>query len=164
MLLPLLSPRYLHLATAIAPVVGGGAVMFWRFQETQRPVSIPKIVIPPLGMSTGFGMFFVPALRVPFSWAITAFLAGALLLSIPLQHTSKLHVEGEHIMMRRSRAFLLILLGLFALRIALHDYIGHLISPAQTGAVFFLMAFGMILRWRLAMLFEYRALRATMAA
>ena len=67
-------------------------------------------------------------------------------------------------MMERSKAFLLILLGLFAIRIALHNYIGHLISPGQTGAVFFLLAFGMILRWRVAMLLEYRALRARIDA
>ena len=51
-----------------------------------------------------------------------------------------------------------ILLGLLGLRLALHDYIGHLISPLQTAAVFFLLAFGMIVRWRSDMYRQYRRL------
>jgi len=58
--------------------------------------------------------------------------------------------------MRRSRWFLAILLILFAIRLLLHDYIGHLISPLQTASVFYLMAFGMIVRWRAGMYREYR--------
>ena len=58
----------------------------------------------------------------------------------------------------RSRAFLLILVGLFALRVGLHDYIGHLITPLQTAAVFYLMAFGMIVRWRATLYVGYRRL------
>jgi membrane protein CcdC involved in cytochrome C biogenesis len=51
-----------------------------------------------------------------------------------------------------------ILLGLLAVRLLLHDYIGHLISPLQTAAVFFLLAFGMIVRWRLGMYRDFRAI------
>jgi membrane protein CcdC involved in cytochrome C biogenesis len=58
--------------------------------------------------------------------------------------------------MKRSRAFLWILLGLLAVRLALHDYIGHLVSPLQTAALFYLMAFGMIVRWRAKLYLEYR--------
>lgn len=54
--------------------------------------------------------------------------------------------------------FLAILLGLLGLRLALRDYIGHLISPLQTAAVFFLLAFGMIVRWRSDMYRQYRRL------
>jgi len=41
----------------------------WRLRETSRPVSMRKIVGPPLGMSTGLAMFLAPAARVRWAWA-----------------------------------------------------------------------------------------------
>ena len=135
-------------------------MLAWRYQETRTPVTPGKIVLPPLAMSTGFLMFVAPAMRVPWSWGAAAFLAGALLLSYPLERTSSLVWAGEVVVMRRSQSFLLILLGLLAMRVALHDYVGHLLSVGQTASVFFVLAFGMILRWRIGMLRRYRALVA----
>ncbi len=143
-----------------APVVGGTAVLVWRIRETQTPVTAAKILVPPLGMSTGFMMFLNPAMRVPWSWAVAALLLGALVLAIPLARSSSLEWRGDVVMMRRSPSFLLILLGLLALRLLLHDYVGHLLSPLQTAAVFFLLAFGMISRWRAVMYLRFRALQA----
>jgi membrane protein CcdC involved in cytochrome C biogenesis len=111
-----------------------------------------------IAMSTGFCMFFAPQTRFPFSWGLIAFLVGAGILAVPLAHTSRLEREGEVIMMRRSPAFLVILLVLVAIRFALRSYIDQFISPLETGALFFVLAFGMILRWRVAMLIEYRRL------
>lgn len=131
-------------------------MLVWRFQETRTPVTVPRIVLPPLAMSTGFAMFLVPSLRIPWSWAALAFVIGALLLAWPLARSSSLERDGEVVMMRRSSGFLLILLGLLAARLALHDWIGHLISARQTASVFFVLAFGMILRWRVGMYGRYR--------
>ena len=64
------------------------------------------------------------------------------------------------VMMRRSNGFLLILLALLALRLLLHEYVGALLPPKQTAAIFFILAFGMILRWRTGMYLRYRAIRA----
>ena len=144
----------------MAPIAGGLGVLAWRIQETRTPVTARKIIIPPLAMSTGFGMFFSPAMRVPWTWGIGAFLIGALVLSPPLTRTSKLERSGDVILMKRSKGFLLILLALLALRVALHDYVGHLISARQTAAVFFILAFGMILRWRAGMYLRFRELLA----
>ena len=149
-----------RIAYLAAPVVGGLAVLAWRIQETRTPVTAKKILIPPLGMATGFGMFFVPAMRVPWSWAIGAYLIGALLLSYPLARTSSLERSGEVILMRRSNGFLLILLALLVIRLALHPYVGSVMPPKQTAAVFYLLAFGMISRWRAGMYLQYRALTA----
>ncbi len=60
--------------------------------------------------------------------------------------------------MQRSRAFLWILLGLFAVRLALRAYVERVVSPMQSGGLLFLLAFGMILRWRVGMLLEFRRL------
>lgn len=143
------------LVPMLAPVVGGGAVMAWRIRETRTPVTVPKIVIPPLGMSTGFAMFFAPSMRIPWSWAIGAFLVGALVLAVPLARTSTLERHEGVVLMRRSNGFMLILLVLLAMRIAFHEWVGELLPPKQTGALFFVLAFGMILRWRVGMLIRY---------
>lgn len=144
----------------IAPILGGLGLLLWRVQETRMPVSIKSIVIPPLGMSTGFGMFFAPMMRVPWSWAVASLAFGLFVLSVPLLKSSRLEQRDGVIYMKRSRAFLWIIFGLFAIRILLHDYIGHLITPLQTAAVFYLMAFGMIVRWRATLYFGYRRLIA----
>lgn len=143
----------------LATVAGGAAVLAWRVQETRTPVTTKKIVLPPLGMSTGFAMFVVPSMRIPWTWAGGAFLVGALVLSYPLARSSSLERRRGEVVMRRSNGFLLILLGLLGLRLALHEYVGHLMSPRRTASVFFVLAFGMILRWRAGMYLRYRALR-----
>lgn len=148
----------LKLLPVLAPIVGGAAVLAWRYQETRAPVTARKLVIPPLAMGLGFLMFVVPAMRVPWTWALAAFLAGALLLSYPLARTSTLERQGEVVVMRRSSGFLVILLGLLAVRVALHDYVGHVLSARQTASVFFVLAFGMIVRWRIGLYRRYRAL------
>jgi membrane protein CcdC involved in cytochrome C biogenesis len=148
----------LKLMLALAPVVGGAGVLVWRWHETRTPVTTRKIVIPPLGMATGFGMFFAPQMRVPLAWGLGAFLAGAILLAIPLIKSSSLERAGDVVMMRRSQGFMLILLGLLALRIGLHEWVGRYVSATQTAALFYLLAFGMIVRWRAQMYFAYRKL------
>jgi len=148
----------LKLIPMLAPLAGGGAVLAWRIRETRTPVTTRKIIIPPLGMSTGFAMFAVPSMRIPFVWAVVAFLVGALVLSVPLERTSTLERSGDVVVMRRSNGFLLILLVLLAIRVALHEWVGELLPPKQTASLFFVLAFGMILRWRVGMLVRYRRL------
>src|SRR5579862_5584384 len=80
--------------SALAAVAGLTGVLIWRVREGRTAVTLKKIIIPPLGMATGFSMFIVPAFRVPLTWAIVAFLAGAILLAYPLLATSRLQREG----------------------------------------------------------------------
>jgi membrane protein CcdC involved in cytochrome C biogenesis len=117
-------------------------------------------VLPPLAMSTGFAMFLRPEFRVSWLRAVAAFATGALVLAYPLLRTTRLARQGDAVVMRRSRAFLAILLGLVALRLALRDYVGHVLPLSQTAGIFFVLAFGMIVRWRAWMLAEYRRLTA----
>ncbi|MEI6814619.1 MAG: cytochrome c biogenesis protein CcdC [bacterium] len=154
----ILSPTSLF--TGVAATLGGATVMLgWRIRETQRPITIPLIVIPPLGMATGFGMFFYPPFRIPLLWVVGAVLLGAVVLAEPLIRTSRLERRADGgVVLKRSKTFLWILFGLLATRFVLRDYIGHLISPLQTAAVLFALAFGMIARWRAAMYVEYQRL------
>lgn len=139
-------------------VLGALAVMAWRVRETTRPVTVRKIVIPPLGMSTGFSMFLYPPTRIPFTWALVAFLFGVLVLSYPLVKSSKLTRVGDTVMLKRSPAFLWIIVGLFAVRFAARRYVEQYVDPLQTGALFFVLAFGMIVTWRVRMYLEYKRL------
>ena len=139
-------------------VVGALAILVWRIRETQRPISPRAILLPPLGMSTGLAMFVIPAFRVPWTWGLAAFATGATALAYPLVRSSRLYLTDGAVMVQRSRAFLAILLGLAALRIGLRDYVGHLLPPRETASIFFLLAFGMIVRWRLWMYLRYRAI------
>ena len=146
--------------TAVVSLIGLAGVMTWRIREGRTAVTVRKIVIPPLGMSTGFCMFLVPAFRVPWLWALIAFLAGAILLAWPLVATSKLVREGDAIMMKRSGAFFAVIVVLALGRFLARSYLDKIMNIEQTGGLFFILAFGMIVRWRLRMLMEYRALTA----
>jgi membrane protein CcdC involved in cytochrome C biogenesis len=141
-----------------ASLVGMAAVLVWRVREGRTAVTLRKIVIPPLGMATGFSMFLVPAFRVPLGWALCAFALGAVVLAYPLLRSSRLVREGEAVMMRRSNAFFLVVIALAVVRIAARSYLDTFLSINQTAALFFVLAFGMIVRWRAQMLLEYRQL------
>jgi membrane protein CcdC involved in cytochrome C biogenesis len=149
---------HLTIATLLTTLLGATAVIAWRIRETRTPLSAKKIVIPPLGMSTGFAMFVMPAFRIPWAWAGGAFVAGLAIFSYPLLRSTRLWRDGDVIMLQRSKAFLAILLALVAVRLALRGYVEDVLSPQQTAGVFFVLAFGMILRWRVAMWREFRRL------
>jgi membrane protein CcdC involved in cytochrome C biogenesis len=156
-------PPLLLTVLRIGPVFGGIALIWWRMRETRVPVTAKSILIPPLGMSTGLFMFISPLAWIPWSWAIGALAAGVFVFSWPVVRTSRLEARNGLVYLRRSPWFLVMLLGLLGIRLALHDYIGQLISPLQTAAVFFLLAFGMIVRWRLGMYRNYRAIIGRMS-
>ena len=154
-LIPLPSP-----GASIGALIGLAAVLTWRVREARGPVSLKKIVIPPLGMATGFSMFLVPAFRIPWTWALGAFLAGAVVLAYPLIRTSKLVRQGDVVLMQRSSAFFTVILVLAAIRLLARGYFDSFLTVEQTGGLFFVLAFGMILRWRVRMLLEYREVTA----
>jgi membrane protein CcdC involved in cytochrome C biogenesis len=144
--------------SAIGAVIGLLGVLAWRIREGRTAVTIKKIIMPPLGMATGFSMFLLPAFRVPWTWALGAFLIGMLALAYPLLITSRLVRAGDTIMMQRSNAFFLVVIALAAIRYFARGYFDHIMSIDQTAGLFFVLAFGMILRWRAQMLLEYRKL------
>lgn len=146
--------------TAVVTVMGLVGVLFWRVREGRTAVTVRKIIIPPVGMATGFCMFFVAQFRVPWLWAVGAFVTGAVLLAWPLLATSRLEREGDAIMMRRSKVFFLVIIVLAAVRYFARGYFDNVLTLEQTGGLFFILAFGMILRWRLSMLRQFRQLSA----
>ncbi len=150
----------LPIASFGAALIGTLAILAWRVRESRRPVSLRSLIIPPLGMSTGFSMFAMPAFRIPWTWGLAAFVLGALVFAYPLVSSPQLTIEDGLIMMRRSRWFLVVILMLAAVRLGLREYISSIISVQQTAGLFFVLAFGMIVRWRTTLLIEYRHLTA----
>ncbi|HVN93636.1 MAG TPA: cytochrome c biogenesis protein CcdC [Terracidiphilus sp.] len=146
--------------TAIVSVVGLAGVLMWRVREGRSAVTLRKIVAPPLGMATGFCMFIYPPCRVPFLWGLAAFLIGAIVFAYPLLLTSDLHWKDGQIMMKRSSAFFAVIIVLAVVRYLARGYFDRFLSLEQTGAIFYLLAFGMILRWRLKLVLAWRALTA----
>ncbi|MGB7265667.1 MAG: cytochrome c biogenesis protein CcdC [Terracidiphilus sp.] len=144
--------------TAVVSLVGLVGVLFWRVREGRTAVTLKKIIMPPLGMATGFCMFFVPAFRVPWLWGLGAFLIGAIIFAYPLLLTSDLHLQNGVIMMKRSSAFFAVIIVLALVRYLARGYFDRFLSLEQTGAIFYLLAFGMILRWRLKLLLAWRTL------
>ncbi|HZB89542.1 MAG TPA: cytochrome c biogenesis protein CcdC [Terracidiphilus sp.] len=152
------------LGSAAALLIGMCAVIVWRVRESKTAVTLKKIVIPPLGMATGFSMFVAPAFRIPLGWAAVAFLIGATALAWPLLLTTRLERRGDVVMMKRSRAFIAVILVLAAIRFAAHGYFDKIMTVEQTGGLFFILAFGMIVVWRAKLVWDYRRLTASTAA
>jgi membrane protein CcdC involved in cytochrome C biogenesis len=161
MALPPLPPFFAKAAGSFL-VAGAGAVavILWRLREARSAVSLRKIIIPPLGMATGFSMFFVPAFRIPWSWAGLAFVIGAVALAWPLLLTTRLELQGQTVRMKRSSAFLVVILVLAAIRIFARGYFDNILTTQQTAGIFFILAFGMIVIWRAKMLLDFRRLTA----
>jgi membrane protein CcdC involved in cytochrome C biogenesis len=109
-------------------------------------------------------MFLVPAFRIPWSWAALAFLIGAVALAYPLLLTTRLERQGDAVMMKRSGAFLAVLFVLAAIRFLARGYFDTVLTAQQTAALFFILAFGMILRWRVKLLADFRKLASALPA
>ena len=148
----------------LASLAGLVAVTIWRLREARSAVSLKKIIIPPLGMATGFSMFVVPGFRIPWAWAALAFAIGAVALAWPLLLTTRLERQGDAVMMKRSSAFLVVILVLAAIRFAARGYFDTILTGQQTAGIFFILAFGMIVIWRAKMLMDYRRLTAGWSA
>lgn len=151
----LFSPQVLSILVSL---FAGSAVIVLRLRAANKPTSLKKIIMPPVGMATGFLMFLAPAFRIPWTWAAAAFLVGALLFSYPLIRTSKFHQVGDEIYLKRSSMFIVVIIGLLLVRTLLHDVLEPYITISQSAGIFFILAFGMLLPWRAAMLVQYRRL------
>jgi membrane protein CcdC involved in cytochrome C biogenesis len=161
MALPPIPPFFTKAAGSfLVAGVGAVVVIMWRLREARSAVSLRKIIIPPLGMATGFSMFVDSAFRVPWSWAAVAFLVGAAILAWPLLLTTRLELQGHTVRMKRSSAFLVVILVLAAIRLFARGFFDSILTAQQTAGIFFILAFGMIVIWRAKMLFDFRRLTA----
>jgi membrane protein CcdC involved in cytochrome C biogenesis len=153
-------PLNLQLAATLGTLFMALMVIFLRLRAFKKPTNAKKILMPPIGMSTGFLMFAFPPFRIPFTWGLAAFVTGTLLFAWPLIRTSRFETGKDgQVYLKRSKAFILILFALLIIRLWAHEYIEQFITLEQTAGVFFTLAFGMLFPWRIMMYLKYKKLK-----
>ncbi|MBG9814494.1 membrane protein [Bacillus endophyticus] len=147
--------------SAIIATLMALTVIMVRIKASKKPTNAKKIILPPFFMSTGALMFIDPFFRVSLFEFLEAILLG-MLFSILLIKTSKFEIRDEAIYLKRSKAFALILITLLIVRIGLKSYLSMSIDIGQLSGMFWILAFGMIVPWRIAMYRSYRKLEQEM--
>ncbi len=146
------------IASTVVTAIMATAMIFIRAKAAKKPASVKNIILPPIMMSTGAFMYIFPVFRISLYQVLEAFLVGVI-FSVLLIATSKFEVKDQNIYLTPSKIFIFVLFGLLAVRIILKTIIGQSISVGETSGMFFMLAFGMILTWRLAMLVKFLKLR-----
>ncbi|MHA6251198.1 CcdC family protein [Oceanobacillus sp. CAU 1775] len=149
------------IASMVVAVVMATAMIFFRMKMARRPATVKKIILPPVFMSTGALMFIFPVFQISWLQVIESFVVG-IIFSIILIKISKFEIRDGEIYLNPSKAFPFILFGLLAVRLILKLIVGAHISLGETSGMFFILAFGMILTWRLVMLYKFTELRKSM--
>jgi membrane protein CcdC involved in cytochrome C biogenesis len=145
------------IASSIVAIFMGFFVLFIRMKAQKKPVSSKKIILPPIFMSTGALMFIFPFFRVTLGELLEALTVG-MLFSILLIKTSKFEIRDNDIYLKRSKAFAFILIGLLIIRIVAKSILSTTIDYGALSGMFWILAFGMIVPWRIAMYIQYRKL------
>ncbi|WP_338469421.1 cytochrome c biogenesis protein CcdC [Niallia sp. XMNu-256] len=143
--------------TSIGAILMAIFAMIVRMKAAKKPASVRKILLPPLFMSTGALMYIFPEFRLN-PMEILESVAIGMLFSLLLIKTSKFEIKGKDIYLKRSRAFAIILIGLLVVRIVAKLILSSTIDMGELSGMFFLLAFSMILPWRLAMYRDYKRL------
>lgn len=151
-------PVYLIIGSTFLALFMGTMAFIVRSKASNRPVTPKKIILPPLFMSTGALMFIFEEFRVPPMQIIEALVVG-MLFSIILIKTTNFEIRDDAIYMKRSKAFLFILLGLLVIRLIGKLILSSTIDVGELGGMFWILAFGMIVPWRFAMLAKFNTLK-----
>lgn len=150
--------HYLIIGTTILAAFMGTFALFIRLRAQKKPVSAKKILIPPFAMSTGALMFIFEEFRVAPLQIVEAVALG-LVFSVILIATSKFEVRESAIYMKQSKAFPFILVGLLIFRIVLKMLFADSLDVGELAGMFFILAFSMLLPWRIGMLIKFKKLQ-----
>lgn len=131
--------------------------LFVRMKAAKKPTNALKIIMPPVFMSSGALMYVVPEFRLTGMEILEVVILG-MLFSILLIKTSKFEIRENEIFLKRSKAFIYILVGLLVVRIGLKTILSATIDYGELSGMFFLLAFSMIVPWRIAMYLDYKQL------
>ncbi|UTH12674.1 CcdC family protein [Macrococcoides canis] len=138
----------------------GVAVIVVRMKAQNYPTNIKKIILPPFFMSTGALMYIFPYFRLTTMEMIEAVFVG-MFFSVFLIFTSNFEVKDNKIYMKRSKLFPLILITLLVIRSVMKFFLSSAIHPGELAGMFFLLAFSMIVPWRIAMYIKYKKIART---
>jgi len=136
----------------------GVFAMLMRAKAAKKPANPKKIMIPPLAMSTGALMYVFPYFRLTWEHLWITVLIGVLCSTILIK-TSKFEIVGQDIYLKPSKAFALVLVVLLVVRTAAKIYLGGTFHLGELGGIFFMLAYSMLLPWRLAMLVQFKKLQ-----
>ncbi|CAM3043240.1 cytochrome c biogenesis protein CcdC [Filibacter tadaridae] len=148
-------PVYLIVGSSLIFLFMGTMAFIVRAKAAKRPISPKRIILPPLFMSTGALMFVFQEFRVPFNQVLEAVIVG-MLFSLILIKTTNFEMKDEQIYVKQSKAFLFILLGLLIARLVAKLILSSSINVGELGGMFWILAFGMIVPWRIGMLMKYK--------
>ncbi|UJS28922.1 cytochrome c biogenesis protein CcdC [Macrococcoides canis] len=150
---------YLIISMLVALFMGV-AVIVVRMKAQNYPTNIKKIILPPFFMSTGALMYIFPYFRLTTMEMIEAVFVG-MFFSVFLIFTSNFEVKDNKIYMKRSKLFPLILITLLVIRSVMKFFLSSAIHPGELAGMFFLLAFSMIVPWRIAMYIKYKKIART---
>lgn len=150
--------QLLLLISSVGAIFMAVFVMFVRLRSQKKSINEKKIIIPPIAMSTGALMFIFEEFRVAPIQILEASALG-ILFSTVLIATSKFEVRDDAVYLKRSKAFVFILVGLLVLRIILKLIFSNSLDVGELGGMFFILAWAMIIPWRLAMLVQFKKLK-----
>ncbi|VDG98670.1 Membrane protein involved in cytochrome C biogenesis [Lysinibacillus sphaericus] len=147
-------------------IIGSTVVFFFmgvlgfivRSKAAERPISPIRIVLPPLFMSSGMLMFLFTQFQVPRSQVFEAAAVG-LLFSTILIATTSFEQKNGLLFVKRSKAFIVILASLLIFRLVAKLILSSSIDVGELAGMFFILAFAMIVPWRIGMLIKYNNLK-----
>lgn len=149
---------YLIVGSTLLFLFMGTLAFFVRAKAAKKPISPKRIILPPLFMSTGALMFLFEEFWVPLPQVIESICVG-LLFSLILIKTTNFEKKDDKLYLKKSRAFLFILLGLLVIRLVAKLILSSSINVGELGGMFWTLAFAMILPWRIGMLVKYYQLK-----
>lgn len=152
--------QYYVIGSTIMAIVMGSFVMVLRMRASKKPTNEKKIIIPPIAMSSGAVMFLFEQFRVSPMEILEASAVGILFSTI-LIATSKFEVKGQDIYLKRSKAFAFILIGLLIFRIVAKMILSSSIDVGELAGMFWILAFAMLVPWRIAMLIQFKRIKKT---
>ncbi|MFJ8462084.1 CcdC family protein [Lysinibacillus xylanilyticus] len=152
--------QYYVIGSTIMAIVMGCFVMVIRMRASKKPTNEKKIIIPPIAMSSGAVMFLFEQFRVSPMEILEASAVGILFSTI-LIATSKFEVKGQEIYLKRSKAFAFILIGLLIFRIVAKMILSSSIDVGELAGMFWILAFAMLVPWRIAMLIQFKRIKKT---
>ena len=152
--------QYYVIGSTIMAIVMGSFVMVLRMRASKKPTNEKKIIIPPIAMSSGAVMFLFEQFRVSPMEILEASAVGILFSTI-LIATSKFEVKGQDIYLKRSKAFAFILIGLLVFRIVAKMILSSSIDVGELAGMFWILAFAMLVPWRIAMLIQFKRIKKT---
>ena len=148
---------YLIFSIVVAFLMGAVVIVI-RMKAQKFPVNEKKIILPPFFMATGALMYVIPYFRLTGIEILESFVLGVLFSTV-LIWTTRFEVKGSEIYMKRSKAFPIILISLLVIRTVIKIFISNEIDPGEIAGMFFLLAFCMIVPWRLAMYYKYKKVK-----